>query len=147
MKILSVNNMMALFSIAWLCSCAEKITRPESGHYKLNVTDNTKEHRFDVSLESFDNRALCISIESWPNSSGSFTVEKSDTFLQVGVDRLPAKSKLMSVYCPGGCGEYRVEANGSLEGFISYEVFGDPERLAAAHGKYLDFPVKPYYCR
>lgn len=146
MRILLANACMAVALVALLGSCAQKITRPTADRYELDITDNAAERRFDVSLKSADNRAVCVSVENWPNSSGHFTVEKDDTYLQVGPNRLPAKSKLMSAYCPGGCGKHRVEPNSSLRGFISYEVFGDPENLAKEPQKRLNFPVSPHYC-
>lgn len=143
----SASALVATSLIVLLCSCAQKVTRPTADRYKLRISDNIEARRFDVSLESSDHRALCISIENWPNSSGHFTVEKGDTFVQVGVNHFHAKSKLMSAYCPGGCGEHRIEPNGSLRGSISYEVFDDPEKLAAEPQKHLNFPVTPHYCR
>ena len=137
---------MAASLIVLLCSCAQKVTRPTADRYNLEITDNVEARRFDVSIESKDSRTLCISTESWPNSLGRFTVETDENFVQVGASRLPAKSKLMSTYCPGGCGELQIEPHGSLRGSISYDVFDDPEKLATEPLKRLIFPVAPYYC-
>jgi hypothetical protein len=86
-------------------------------------------------------------MESWPNSLGQFTVEKEDVFVESGSNLLPIKSKLMSAYCPGGCGEHRIEPQGELRGFIAYEAFGNVSTLANDAKKELKFPVAPYYCR
>lgn len=146
MRNFSTKMLTAFAFVALLCSCTQKVTRPTPDRYRINVSDNVDERRFDVHLESNDSRALCISTENWPNSSGQFSVEKSDTFVQIGANRLPAKSKLMSAYCPGGCGEHRIKPGGSLHGFISYEVFDDPDKLATETDKHLSFPVTPYHC-
>lgn len=134
-----------LISVA-LCSCAHEFLRPASDRYKLNVLDNVEKHRFEVSLQSSDDRALCVSVENWPNPSGRFSVEKEDVFLQIGNDWIPVNSPLMSAYCPGGCGELRIEPHGHIEGFISYEVFGDVKVIEGALTKQLNFPIAPYYC-
>ncbi|WP_413975380.1 hypothetical protein [Stenotrophomonas acidaminiphila] len=137
----------ALFLMAALAACASTISRPTGDRYALRITDNVADGRFDVALTSNDSRPLCVSIESWPNSSGYFTVEKEDTYVKSGADVLSANSKLMSAYCPGGCGEHRIEPQGELHGFIAYEAFGDAGRLAKDVNKELEFPVSPYYCR
>lgn len=143
----SLNGIfIAILLIILLCSCAQRVVRPAADSYKLKVADNSEARRFDVSLESGNTRALCISIENWPNQSGYFTIEKGDTFVQVGTNRFLAKSGLMSAYCPGGCGEHRIEPNGSLRGFISYEAFDNSEKLSTESKKHLNFPVTPYYC-
>lgn len=133
--------------LAALTACAPNITRPTVERYALHIVDNADEVRFDVVLTSNDTRPLCVAIENWPNPSGHFTVEKEDAFVKIGADVLPIKSKLVSAYCPGGCGEYRIEPRGELRGFIAYEAFGDASRLAENEEKELNFPVSPYYCR
>lgn len=137
----------AMTLVVMLAACAPTITRPTVDRYTLHVIDNVAEQRFDVALMSHDSRPLCISIENWPNSSGHFTVEKEDTFVKTGADLLPARSKLLSAYCPGGCGEHRIEPKNELRGFIVYEAFGDSAKLATDSNKELKFPVAPYYCR
>jgi hypothetical protein len=146
MRLLSANFFMAIVLIAAMPSCAQKITRPTADRYSLNIIDDIEARRFNLSLNSIDNRALCVSIENWPDSLGHFMVENNDVSLRIGQNHLKAKSTLISVYCPGGCGEHRIEPNDSLRGFISYDVFDDSETLAAEREKILNFPVTPRYC-
>lgn len=137
----------ALVAVVAMSACASDTARPTADQYVMRISDNAAEHRFDITLKSYDTRRLCISVESWPNSSGHFTVENGDIFLRTGAGMLPAKGKLVSAYCPGGCGEHRIEPKGELHGFVSYDVFGDASKLVADADKELVFPVSPYYCR
>jgi hypothetical protein len=147
MKVHLERAFLAIFLATALGSCSKGVVRPSEDRYRVVVVDNTKEERFDISLVSNDVRPFCLSIENWPNSSGTFTVEQSDVFLETSRGVLPVRSPLMSVYCPGGCGQHRVEPNGELHGFIMYSAFGDPLELAADTSKRLRFNIFPFYCR
>ncbi|MFE3970181.1 MULTISPECIES: hypothetical protein [unclassified Stenotrophomonas] len=138
---------LVVFLAGGLCSCSHGIIRPAAENYRVDVVDRAEERRFDVSLVSNDDRALCVSKESWPDATGGFSVARDDTFVLAGGDRLQARSGLMSAYCPGGCGEHRVEPHGALRGFISYEAFAGSKVLAGEGRKELHFSVSPYYCR
>lgn len=130
-----------------LTSCTPLRSPPPADRYSLHISDNAGARQFDVALKSDDKHALCISKEDWPNSSGWFPVEAEGVELQTSAGPLPAKSKLLSSYCPGGCGEHRIESGDELKGFIKYESFGDPETLVHDSAKKLVFRVYPYYCR
>ena len=130
-----------------IVACIPVITRPTPDRYALHVSDNVKERRFDIVFKSNDSKALCISMDSWPNSSGQFTVGREDVILETSAGALLAKSTLHSAYCPGGCGVHRIEDKGELRGFIAYEAFGDAGELAENLSKKLKFQVFPYYCR
>ncbi|MBD7921436.1 hypothetical protein [Xanthomonas bonasiae] len=133
-----------------LAGCASTSTatraRPEFDYYNIIVSDNVAKKRFDIVFESYDSRPLCVSVENWPSSSGHFMSDNENVFVKSDDVVLPEKSKLLSAYCPGGCGEHRVRQGGSLRGFISYDVFGDAERLAEVSKILLNFKVFPYCC-
>jgi hypothetical protein len=84
MRLLSANFFMAIVLIAAMPSCAQKITRPTADRYSLNIIDDIEARRFNLSLNSIDNRALCVSIENWPDSLGHFMVENNDVSLRIG---------------------------------------------------------------
>lgn len=128
-------------------SCSTAVTRPSPNNFRVEIMDNLDERRFDVSVTSLDDHAICVSKESWPGESGGFTGPQDSTYLQVGSERLPVRSALSSIYCPGGCGEHHVAPHGVLRGFIAYGEFADANAVAAEPRKELHFTVTPYYCR
>ena len=134
-------------SLLMIASCATSIERPAPESYELRVADNVAKRQFDVTLKSHADRALCVSVEAWPSSDGSFPTATDEVVLIVGQDELPVRSELFSAYCPGGCGEHRIEPRGELSGFLAYDAFGDAEQLAASPNKRLRFQVSPAYCR
>lgn len=113
----------------------------------MQINDNIAERRFDMVLKSNDTKPLCLSIEAWPSSTGKFPTENAAVTLKTTQGILPVRSELQSAYCPGGCGEHRIEPKGELRGFIAYEAFDDPTKLAADQIKQLQFSVIPSYCR
>lgn len=129
-----------------LASCSHNVVRPSTDSYHLIVTDNAMERRFDVFVKSDDNRPLCIAKEDWPNTSGFFTVERDGVFVESTSGVFPARSPLISAYCPGGCGLHRIEPYGELRGFIEYEAFDDSVHFASDMNKKLRFLVSPRYC-
>lgn len=147
MNVMSLLRVAGGASLLVLAACATSVERPPPESYVLQVTDNAAEHRFDVVLKSHDDRALCVSIEAWPSKNGLFPTENDDVVVLTGQEELPVRSELSSAYCPGGCGEHRIEPHGELGGFIAYEAFGDTAKLAADPSKQLRFSVTPSYCR
>jgi hypothetical protein len=139
--------MLAIGGPLVAAGCASSMAFVGRSRYELNVRDNVDARRFDIVLKSKDEHAICISNEHWPNTSGRFTVEIDDVFVKTASGLMKAKSGLSSAYCPGGCGEHRVKPGDELKGFISYASFGDPEELARAFTRELEFQAKPYYCR
>jgi hypothetical protein len=136
-----------IFAVAALAGCAPANIQPSSGQYILKVENNPGDGRFDISLISKASRPICVSLESWPNASGEFTVENEGVAIRGGGKIFSAKSKLLSAYCPGGCGEHRIKPGGELHGIISYGTFGDVGSLAESEPMELIFKVFPYYCR
>lgn len=144
-----VASMLQWLSVAlllFLAGCAPEITRPTMNQYDLEITDNAAEHRFDIVLQSRDARPLCVSAENWPSRGGQLHMGSDLATLQTTTGVLPARDENFG-YCPGGCGQHRVEPEGELRGFIAYEAFGDPVQLATDLGKRLQFSVTPSYCR
>lgn len=127
-------------------ACAPLITHPTSDSYNLQIVDNIDKRKFDVILRSKDNLPICVSVLVWPSSFGHLHMGSSIATLHAATGELLAKDANFG-YCPGGCGEYRIEPGDKLSGFIAYEIFGDPEQLASDSSKQLKFSVKPTYCK
>lgn len=126
-------------------ACTATATRPAVDRYALQISDNVSEHRFDMVLKSHDDQAICVQVDKWPNRSGQLHMGSDLAKLRTDTGVLQALDENFG-YCPGGCGQHRIEPHGELRGFIAYEAFGDPEQLAADASKKLQFLLMPFYC-
>lgn len=110
----------------------------------LETIDNPRQERFDLILTSKSSAALCLSMESWPVDTvvppGFVGAVLNTTTGPKGL--LPTGS----AYCPGGCGEVRLEPGRQLRGAIAYKAFGDSSEIAAELDRELEFTVHPYVC-
>lgn len=146
MKRISYVFMALSALVVVLDACSPVVTRPTEDRFRLSIVQNDALKRFDLTLSSNDQRSLCISVESWPDSTGTFTVENSEVVLRLNGEVIQSKSPLVSAYCPGGCGYHTIDPEGELRGFITYKSFGDPAKIAASAEKKLTFDVYPIYC-
>lgn len=139
---LSAGAMLTL-----LTACVSAPQRPSEEGFSLDVVDNAAEQRFDLTLVSHDAKPLCIQMEAWPSQSGLMPTQNFAAVLIGQQGEWLSESDMFSAYCPGGCGEHRIEPNSQLKGFIAYRAFGDPRQVAEMPEKRLRFSVKPFYCR
>lgn len=72
---------------------------------------------------------------AWPDDAVLETLAGSMSLLPTG-----------SAYCPGGCGELRIEPGRSLRGVVPYRLFGDEGVIAAEAQRTLRFEVHPWVC-
>ncbi|RTQ83420.1 MULTISPECIES: hypothetical protein [Stenotrophomonas] len=108
------------------------------------MTDNPTQQRFDLTLTSKATEPLCLSREAWP----------ADNAVPAGFDGATlttshGKQELLptgSAYCPGGCGEVRVEPGQAVRGALPYSAFGDAAAIAADTTRTLTFEVHPFVC-
>lgn len=137
---------VALLALAALSACASTsgIRWAQDGDYALAIQDNPAQQRFDLTLSSKASAPLCLSKESWPNPAA----------LPAGFDGATlatssGQKELLptgSAYCPGGCGEVRIEPGQQVQGAIPYSAFGDAAAIAADSTRTLTFQVRPYQC-
>lgn len=135
---------VALVGVALAACASTPIRWANEGDFKLHIQDNPAQQRFDLTLNSTAEVALCLSRESWPGVEG----------LPAGFDgaaltTTSGEKKLLptgSAYCPGGCGQVHIEPGQSVPGFIPYSAFGDADVIAADDSRTLDFAVRPYVC-
>ena len=124
-------------------ACASTSTSLSPDAYRLEIRDNPAARRFDVVLYSRHDRALCVSSDSWPLSIGTLRAENTGVYLETPSGILPLQGQFVSVYCPGGCGEVRVEPGATLSGFFAYSAFGDADRIAADASRRLHYALAP----
>jgi hypothetical protein len=138
---------MAAVLVIAMASCASVRAPLAPDAYQLDIRDNPAERRFDVVLQSRHDRALCVSSDSWPLSPGTLRAENTGVYLETAAGILPLQGQFVSVYCPGGCGEVRVEPGATLSGFFAYSAFGDADRIAADASRQLHYALAPQACR
>jgi hypothetical protein len=128
-----------------LAGCAPAPIRWASGaDYAIAISDNPTQQRFDLLLTSRASQAICLSNESWPHETGL-----PPGFLGARLKTSGGQRELLptgSAYCPGGCGELRVEPGKQIRGVIRYEAFGDPTAIATDRIRALSFAPRPYVC-
>lgn len=141
--------MRRLSAIVMMCmvmtACASSFQRAEPEDFSVSVIDNQSEKLYDVALTSAADRPLCLSKESWPAEDGTFPMGYQGTVLITTNGPLHPKAA-MTAYCPGGCGEVRLEPGDTLRARITYAAFGDATAIATDPARSLSFPVYPYYC-
>ncbi|MCD9007459.1 hypothetical protein LDO31_14665 [Luteimonas sp. XNQY3] len=142
-----MNRLRALALVALaITACASSYHRAEPGDFAVSVTDDVMRRQFAVTFVSKADRPLCISKESWPAEDGTFPLGWEGTVLSTSAGSLHPKAAL-TAYCPGGCGEVRIDAGQQLKASVAYSAFGDAEAIAADPQRSLAFPAYPYYCR
>ncbi len=139
-------RLLPLLLALTVASCATTAAiqwAPES-EFALATTDNPGQQRFDLVLSSKSDKPLCLSKEAWPAEAGLppgfdgatlTTSSGSKSLLPTG-----------SAYCPGGCGEVRIEPGQLVRGIITYQAFGDATAIAVDTNRSLTFAVHPYVC-
>lgn len=141
LRLLSLGLVLAITG----CATTAAIRWAPKSEFDLSITDNPSQQRFDVALTSKAASALCLSKESWPSEAG----------LPLGFDGAVLTTSngpkpllpTGSAYCPGGCGEVRIEPGQRIQGAIGYSAFGDAAAIAAESSRSLTFQVQPYLCR
>jgi len=135
--------MLALVALTACATTAGIDWAPESD-FVLDIQDNPAQQRFDITLASKSSTPLCLPKESWPDAAALPAGFDGATLTTSSgkKDLLPTGS----AYCPGGCGEVRIEPGQKVEGAISYSAFGDSTAIAADNTRALDFQAHPYQC-
>lgn len=141
--------MSRILAVTLLCvaiaACASPFRRAEPQDFRVSVVDNPAKKRYDVALASAVGAPLCLSKEGWPAEDGTFPMGYEGAVLTTTTGPLHPKAA-MTTYCPGGCGEVRLEPGQTLRASVAYAAFGDAEVIAVDPVRSLSFPVYPYYC-
>lgn len=127
------------------CATVPAIGWAPAADFVLVAVDNPIGHRFDLTLTSNAKRALCLSQDAWPAEGGMPL-----GFDGAQLDTRSGRKELSSTgngYCPGGCGDVRIEPGQTLRGVLPYQAFGDEASVANDAGRMLHFDVHPYLCR
>lgn len=127
-------------------ACAGPTRWAEPQDSSFSVVDNPKEKRYDIALTASATAPLCLLKENWPAEDGTFPTGYEGAVLTVTTGLLQPKA-VMTAYCPGGCGEVRLEPGQTLRSRIAYAAFGDAEIVAVDPVRSISFPVHPFYCR
>lgn len=149
-----VSRWVGLLAILWLVSCTTdrvvgQRTASSTARYRLQVTDRPDQKRFDVRLDSIDDRPLCITVENWPNRHGRLHFGATWVNVTSAEGLFPGGEENFG-YCideNGGPCLIQIPPKSSLKGYIVYKEFGDPAKIAALSQRRLRFPVSPQVCK
>ncbi|MCD9026830.1 hypothetical protein LDO26_01185 [Luteimonas sp. BDR2-5] len=137
---------LALLTLAALTACASStpIRWAPATDYTLDIVDNPDRQRFDVTSTSKATAPLCLSKEAWPALEAlPAGFDGATLSTSAGTQALLPTG---SAYCPGGCGDVRVEPGQTLVGVIPYAAFGNATIIAADTSRTLVFEVHPFIC-
>lgn len=126
------------------CTSSAPIRWAPPTDFDLAVADNPALRRFDLTLTSKAADPLCLSREAWP-AEGAVPAGFDGATLTTS----SGKRELLptgSAYCPGGCGEVRVEPGQTVRGTLPYSAFGDATAIAEDTVRSLAFEVHPFVC-
>lgn len=141
-----MNRHLTVLALAAVTACASSVPIRWAlpSDYGLTIVDNVAQRRFDITWTSRAAAALCLSKEAWPDKDG-LPPGFDGAVLSTSVGE-KALLPTGSAYCPGGCGEVRLEPGQEVHGALPYAAFGDPAAIADDAGHSLAFSVHPYYC-
>ncbi|HEL3158094.1 TPA: hypothetical protein UMF67_001814 [Stenotrophomonas maltophilia] len=141
-----MNRGLSLLTLAALTACASSasIRWAPPTDFALEIADNPTQQHFVLTLTSKAAEPLCLSKEAWPAEAGlPLGFDGATLNTSTGPQELLPTG---SAYCPGGCGEVRVESGQSVRGVLPYAAFGDAAAIAADSTRSLSFEIHPYIC-
>ena len=113
--------------------------------FEVQIKENPELRRFDIRLVSRVRYSICITQDQWSNGLGQLESSARLTKLRSGDIVLTAKESNFG-FCTGPQCRLRIPPGESLEGFIGFDQFGDPVRIAALPNKRLEFGADPVRC-
>jgi hypothetical protein len=128
------------------CAAGEgTLPKVDQMQYSLTTRDLPEARAFEVTLQSFDDREICLFVEQWPGSIGQ--VGEGADYVSIVHDggRIPIKDINLG-FCYGGCGAQRVEPRGRIQARIPYAQFGPVDEIASLRGKRLEYQPKVFTC-
>jgi hypothetical protein len=113
--------------------------------YEVRIVDNQEARRFDLELLSHSSKYLCLGKGQWPDAKGRVEDGSERATLPTNIGDLSAADANFG-FCVGERCGIRLGPGRSLRGFIGYDQFGDPERIARLKRGRLSFPVSLTKC-
>lgn len=147
----TTGTITLIVAVAGLSAACVSTAAREPSHavggadYELVVQSNDVENRLDLIFNSKTARALCFSVEDWPNTLGQSAGGGGRALLHMRGRALPASDTNFG-YCVGPTCEIRVEPKHSLKGHVNYSEFGDAAEIRADPAKRLQYQIRPYFC-
>lgn len=136
-----------LAGIAFCILAAVSTASSSVARYHVEVVDQPDQRRFVVTLRSSDTRPLCVYRDKWPNRLGQLHFGSTWVSLTSTGGTFAARDTNFG-FCGGGPSCFlRIPPCSVLSGFIGYEQFGDPNRIAKLRKRQLRFPVSPFFCK
>lgn len=117
---------------------------PFTNDFTLAIRDAPERQRFELELTA-GAAPICFTIEQWPDRHGRVDTGRI-AHVSTETGRFEASNENFG-YCPGGCGEIRVEPRARLSAFVAYDQFPAGASLSLAAVRRLDYDFHPYSCR
>ncbi len=119
---------------------------PNAPQFHLIISDRQDLKRFIITLESSDSRTLCLDRDKWPNFLGHLHFGSTWVRLTSNKAVYPARDDNFG-RCLGADCVIRIKPKSRLKGFIGYQEFGDPEKIARLRNRHLYMTLSPWVCR
>jgi hypothetical protein len=113
--------------------------------YKLEITDEPGKLRFSLLLRSLDQRDLCIGWDVWPDAQGKTQTGKYVYSIVTEAATLFPHDPTVEIDC-FDCKPTRIKPHESLNGFLEYSEFGDPQMIRSLSKRALKVDIKPQVC-
>jgi hypothetical protein len=126
------------------CAITACATPLETRHLAVSTVDLMDMRRVEVRYRNDTDQVVCLAVEDWP-STGMVHQGSDRVFLSVGGEKF-AIEDVNTGYCVGSTCTARIAPGEEIEGWISYESFGLPERLWISP-KTLSFSPAAYICK
>ena len=132
---------ISFIMIFLLSGCA--VNKTARFRIEYEFIDNPAERRVELHYVNNYERTVCLSLDTWPNSSGAIGFASEHVILRINGTRYHMK-EMNTGYCPGCV--IKVAPGEKVIGTIPYELFMIPESLVFAD-KELELIVNGYFCR
>jgi hypothetical protein len=113
--------------------------------YQLIIKDVPAARHFELTLQSLDERPICVELRRWPNRAGRVHFGNSWVVLHTSAGLFRAKDENFG-RCVGPECLIHIGPKKALHGFIAYFVFGDEQKIARLPKRRLQIDVRPMLC-
>jgi hypothetical protein len=133
---------MAILLAVPITTLAQNNSEPK---YQLTIKDAPSAKRFNLTLRSLDDRAMCMHIQRWPNRFGRVHFGQSWITMHSAHRLFRARDENLG-RCVGPTCIIHIAPKGVLRGFISYSVFGGEHFVERLKDRHLQVDVQPKLC-
>jgi hypothetical protein len=138
-------RMPVAFAALWILPIITLAGENKEPLYRLTVKDVPSAKHFEITLQSYDQRPMCLHTQRWPNEFGEVHFGRSWVALHSAAGLYRAIDE-NGGRCVGPTCILHIAPKGILRGIISYTVFGNAIDVAALKRRRLEVDVRPRLC-